>query len=204
MRASGWLAALTFFAASMVLTPAHAADTKIDWDQTKNVTGAAKRLAEMQRRQGSEAVLKFLEACYKTHMLAEKYTEGLEACMAQDYMLSQLLAVIYSKVPPEKLADMKAPSPEVIARAMRGRFLAIFKQYNVSQEQADSLKKAVDEHAMPLFIKLVFPKSSQKKDGEPPSSHGGAKGGEGAEGSGGSGSEGGKGVHIPIPEGSRK
>ncbi|MGE0380506.1 MAG: hypothetical protein AB7O90_06620 [Hyphomicrobium sp.] len=202
MRASEWLAALTFFAASMVLTPAHAADT--NWDQTKNVTDAAKRLAEMQRRQGSEAVLKFLEACYKTHMLAEKYTEGLEACMAQDYMLSQLLAVIYSKVPPEKLADMKAPSPEVIARAMRGRFLAIFQQYNISQEQADSLKKAVDEHAMPLFIKLVFPNSSKKKDGDEPSPHGGAKGGDGSEGGGDSGSEGGKGVHIPIPEGSPK
>lgn len=182
--------------------PARAEDHKAEWNQVENVKGAAKRLGEMQRRQGSEAVLKFLEACYKTHMLAENFTEGLEGCMAQDYMLSQMLAVIYAKVPADKLAEMKAPSSEVIARAMRGRFQAIFQQYKFTQEQADNLKKAVDVHGMPVFIKLVFPNTGKKKDD--------AEGPAGKDESGAdvnsppAGEGDGKGVRIPKPEGEPK
>lgn len=138
--------------------PVQAAKSKRDWNQVENVKGAAKRLGDMHRRQGAEATLKFLEACYKTHMLAERYTEGLESCMAQDYMLSQMLAVIYSRVPADKLKDMKAPTADIIARSMRGRFQAIFQQYKFTQEQADDLRKAVDKYGMPIFVKAVFPK----------------------------------------------
>ncbi len=102
-------------------------------------------------------------------MLAEKYTEGLESCMAQDYMLSQVLAVIYSRVPADKLKDMNAPSADIIARSMRGRFQAIFQQYKLTQDQADSLRKAVDDYGMPIFVKAVFPKrgsSAKGKDGD--------------------------------------
>ena len=155
-------ACLVVFGASQPV-PAH--DAKPAWNQEKNVKDAAKRLGALQRREGSEAVLKFLEACYKTHMLSETYSQGLESCMAQDYMLSQMLAVIYSKVPPEQLAKMKAPAADVIAASMRGSFQAIFQQYKFSQEQADALKKAVDKHAMPVYVKIMFPKSSKRKEG---------------------------------------
>lgn len=147
------------------LQPAPALAAKPGWNQVTNVKDAAKRLGALQRAQGSEAVLKFLEACYKTHMLSETYSQGLEACMAQDYMVSQMLAVIYAKVPKEQLAKMKAPAAEVIAASMRGRFQAIFQQYKFSQEQADALKKAVDQHAMPVYVKIMFPKSGKRKDG---------------------------------------
>lgn len=179
---------------------ARAQDHKAEWNQVENVKSAARRLGEMQKRQGSEAVLKFLEACYKTHMLAENFTEGLEGCMAQDYMLSQMLAVIYAKVPADKLAEMKAPSSEVIARAMRGRFQAIFQQYKFTQEQADNLKKAVDVHGMPVFIKLVFPNTGKKKeDAESPPGKDDPSAETDSPGSGD-----GKGVRIPKPEGEPK
>lgn len=166
-RVRALVLALVAAVAAATMPSAHAANVgKRDWNQVENVKGAAKRLGEMHRRQGSEATLKFLEACYKTHMLAERYTEGLESCMAQDYMLSQVLAVVYSRVPADKLKDMKAPTAEIIARSMRGRFQAIFQQYKFTQDQADDLRKAVDKHGMPIFVKAVFPK--RKGDaGEP-------------------------------------
>lgn len=157
------MGAALFFA----VLPVQAAKTKRDWNQVENVKGAAKRLGEMHRRQGAEATLKFLEACYKTHMLAERYTQGLESCMAQDYMLSQMLAVIYSRVPEDKLKDMKAPTADIIARSMRGRFQAIFQQYKFTQKQADDLRKAVDKHGMPIFVKTVFPKRNGDGAGAP-------------------------------------
>lgn len=152
------LAALTHVA----VTEAWAAKPKPEWSQVENVKDAAKRLGDLQRRQGADAALKFLEACYKTHTIAEKYTEGLEACMAQDYMLSQVLAVIYSRMPPDALKAMKAPTADIIARSMRGRFQAIFQQYKFTQEQADGLKKAVDQYGMPIFVKSVFPNRGSK------------------------------------------
>jgi hypothetical protein len=139
---------------------------KPEWNQEANVKEAAVRLAKLQRAEGSEAVLKFLEACYKTHTLASKFNRGLEACMAQDYMLSQVLAVIYAKVPPEALAKMKAPSPERISESMRGRFQSIFAQYQMTQPEADALKKTVERVGFPIFIKAVFPKAGKAPDGE--------------------------------------
>ncbi|MEQ1718245.1 MAG: hypothetical protein ABL907_20070 [Hyphomicrobium sp.] len=140
-----------------------AAKPKPEWNQTANIKDAANRLAKLQRAEGSEAVLKFLEACYKTHTLASKYTQGLEGCMAQDYMLSQVLATIYTKVPPEALAKMRAPSPDLIARSMRGRFQAIFAQYQITQPEADAFKTAVERVGFPIFIKAIFPKAAQDK-----------------------------------------
>ena len=160
---AGAVAAM-LLAAAVVPCASAAGDAKPEWNLQDNVKDAAKRLGELQRRQGSEAALKFLEACYKTHMLAEAYTEGLESCMAQDYMLSQMLAVIYSRVPDEKLKDMKAPTSDVIAKSMRARFHAIFQQYKLSQEQADNLKKAVDDVGMPIFVQIVFPKRDNADD----------------------------------------
>lgn len=184
--------------------PARAVAAKAAWNQIENVKGAARRLGVMQRRQGSEATLKFLEACYKTHMLAEKYTEGLESCMAQDYMLSQMLAVIYAKVPIEKLNAMKAPSSDVIARAMRGRFQSIFRQYKITQKQADNLKKAVDEYGMPAFIKIVFPNTDKKKDDALPDDENPAGPGAPSDAPGdGNGSDGSR-IRIPTPEGETK
>lgn len=156
--------AVTFVA--LLPQPVHAAPAKRDWNQVENVKDAAKRLGVMQTSQGADATLKFLEACYKTHMLAEKFTAGLEACMAQDYMLSQMLAVVYSRVPKEQRDTMKAPAADVIAHSMRGRFQSIFAQYKFTQDEAEGLKRAVDKHAMPIYIKAVFPKTKGKDGGE--------------------------------------
>lgn len=177
MRRKAQRALIAVAVAVLTAASAHAAKPpKPEWNQVANVKDAAKRMGELHRRQGAEAALKFLEACYKTHTLAEKFTQGLEACMAQDYMFSQMLAVVYSRVPQEKLQDMKAPTPAVIARSMQGRFQAIFQQYKLTQAQADGLKAAVDKYGMPIFVKTVFPKRGNGKNDETGKSNGEGKG----------------------------
>ena len=84
-------------AALLGASPVHAA--KGDWDHTANIKDAAGRLAALHKREGSPGVLKFLDACYRTHLLASDFTKGLEACMAQDYMHTRVLATIYAKLP---------------------------------------------------------------------------------------------------------
>ena len=130
------------------------------WDHNANIKDAAMRLGALHRREGSPGVLKFLDACYRTHMLASEFTKGLEACMAQDYMHTQVLATIYAKLPPEQREKSGAPSPQAMAEGMGRRFVAAFSQYKVAVPDAEDFKKRVDKYGFPIFIKAVFPKSA--------------------------------------------
>ncbi len=134
------------------------------WDQTANIKDAAARLGKLHRREGSAGVLKFLDACYRTHILASAYTQGLEACMAQDYMHSRVLAEIYARVPEADRKKLNVPSPELIAKSMGERFLAAFAQYKVPMSEVEKFKQTVDKYGFPVFLKAVFPNSDRGDD----------------------------------------
>ncbi len=148
---------------SLVAVP-HASAAKETWDHVANIKDAARRLGVLHRQEGSAGVLKFLDACYRTQMLASEYSPGLESCLAQDYMHSQVLAQIYARIPQEQRVRMGTPAPEDIARGMGARFVAAFTAYKISVKQADDFKKMVDKNGMPIFLKSVFP---PRKPGDP-------------------------------------
>lgn len=150
----GLLIALALSATAAAPAPSFAKET---WDRVANIKDSAKRLAELHKREGSQGVLKFLDACYRTQMLSSKYTAGLESCMAQDYMHSQILARIYARIPQAERVRMGVPAPEDIANSMGQRFVAAFKQYKISVKEADAFRKLVDKNGMPIFIKSAFP-----------------------------------------------
>jgi hypothetical protein len=178
---SGILAAvIAIFAMALCAMP-HASVAKETWDHIANIKESAKRLGELHQREGSAGVLKFLDACYRTQMLASEYTAGLESCLAQDYMHSQVLAQIYSRIPQEQRVKMGTPAPEDIARGMGARFGVAFKQYNMSTKQADALRKMVDANGMPIFLKAVFP---PKKPGDSDTGGGSSDTNSGATGGG--------------------
>ena len=128
-----------------------------DWDQVANIKEAAGRLAQMQRTQGATRAFAFIDACYKTQSLNSKYTKAFEACIAQDYMETQVLALIYSRLPPETLKKMGAPSPELLAQTMGERVTQAFRTYNVPVARVEAFKKLVDEHGFPVFFEALFP-----------------------------------------------
>lgn len=133
-----------------------------NWDHKANITDAAKRLVVLHRREGSTGVLKFLAACYKTHLLSSEFTAGLESCMAQDLMHAQILAVVYSRLPPERIKQMGAPTPEIIAKSMNARITSSFMQYKVTVKEGEEFKRLVNNHGMPIFMAGIFPKSAPK------------------------------------------
>jgi hypothetical protein len=150
-------------------SPAMPAAAKEIWNHVANIKDAATRLADLHKREGSPGVLKFLDACYRTQMLASEYSQGLESCMAQDYMHSQVLAKIYAAIPEAERQRMGTPSPEAIADGMGRRFVAAFSQYKMSVKEAEDFKKLVDKNGLPIFVKAVFPPKkpddSDKPDG---------------------------------------
>ena len=128
-----------------------------DWDQAENIKDAATRLAQIQRTQGATKAFQFIDACYRTHRLSSTYTKAFEACIAQDYLETQILTLIYGRLSPDTLKRMGAPTPQVLTSTMLQRVGSSFAQYNVSKERIAEFKKNIDEHGFPLFFKTLFP-----------------------------------------------
>lgn len=141
-----------------------AAAAKGSWNHVANIKEAAQRLTALHKQQGSQGVLKFLDACYKTQLLFSDYSKGLESCMAQDYMHSQVLAKVYASIPISERQRLGTPSPEGISDSMGQRLVAAFTQYSVSPKDADEFRRLVDKHGTPLFVKGIFPPKG--KDGD--------------------------------------
>lgn len=127
------------------------------WDQVENIKEAATRLAQIQRTQGATKAFTFIDACYRTHSLSSEYTRAFEACIAQDYMETQVLSLVYSRMAPEALKKMGAPTPQMLAQTMSRRVSAAFAQYKVPKERILQFQRVVDEHGFPLFFGTLFP-----------------------------------------------
>lgn len=156
------------------VSPAPAEPPKPSWDQAANIRAAAEHLGQLQRTRGAKGAYDYIAACYKTQGLASDYAAPFEACIAQDYMQTQVLALIYSRLKPDQLKTMQAPTPLELADAMGRRVTAAFSQYKIQVSYANDFKKLVDKHGFPVFLNLVFPNakvptspSAQDKDGVP-------------------------------------
>lgn len=130
---------------------------KPDWDQVENIKEAATRLAQIQRTQGASGAFTFIDACYRTHRLSSAYTRAFEACIAQDYLETQILSLVYSRMPPEVLKRMNAPSPDMLAGTMLRRVSAAFGQYKLTKEQVAEFKRNIDAHGFPIMFSALFP-----------------------------------------------
>ena len=169
-RLGAWRAALLHalaavaIALAVAVAPAAAAEEegtykKPDWDQVENIKEAALHLADLQRTQGANRAFQFIDACYRTHSLQVEYSRPFEACIAQDYLETRILALIYSRMPPESLKRAGMPTPQMLADTMGKRVVTAFRSYKVPVSEVQAFKKLVDEHGFPVFFKALFPNS---------------------------------------------
>jgi hypothetical protein len=157
------LARVLAIAAVMFITQAASAKTG-DWDQVANIKEAATHLGNIQKRQGATKAFDFIIACYKTQGLASKYSKYFEACIAQDYIHTQTLALIYSRMPPDALKKMRVPTPQQLSQAMGQRVTGAFQKYSIPVAEAEAFKKLVDKYGFPTFASIVFPKGVNSGD----------------------------------------
>lgn len=129
------------------------------WDQVANIKDAAERLGKLHRARGAKAAYEFIDACYRTHSLASAYSEPYEACIAQDYLETDMLAQLYSRMPPDMLQKAGAPTPEALADSMGRRVVAALSQYKMTAAYGQSLEKLIHEHGTPVFLSTVFPEA---------------------------------------------
>ena len=134
-----------------------------DWDRVANVKAAAKQIGEIQAQGGADQAFRFIVACYKTHGLASNYSKAFEGCIAQDFMLTQALALIYARVDPAQLQKLGAPTREQLQQTMNQRVNGAFANYQIPAREGLALKAIVDKHGLPVFFNIVFPKQGGAK-----------------------------------------
>lgn len=145
-----------------------------DWDQVQNIEEAARHIASLQRKEGAQKAINFVDACYRTHGLASAYSRPYEACIARDYMLAQTLAAVYSAIPPGERAKRGIPPPDSITKAMGRRIASAFAKYELTPDDAEAFRLLVEKHGFPIVSLILFggkpvkPEAgdSQEKKGE--------------------------------------
>ena len=148
---------LGFAFCSPALAKAEKGPDNIDWDQVANIKSAAARIGRVQSVSGAGAAMTLISNCYKTHTLFEKYSRGFESCLVQDHLETRVLVEVYSRMKPEALKRIGAPSKEQLMRTHVARFSATLSKYKVRGSYANHLRALVDKHGWPVFLKIVFP-----------------------------------------------
>jgi hypothetical protein len=147
--------------AGMVAT--QSAKPTASWNQIANIKEMAAHIGKVQRGQGADKAMSFIDACYRTHSLGSVYSKSFEGCIIADYLLAQALVAVINRVPAEELRNGGSATPAEIANAVQSRIVAGFGQYSMGNAEAKALLALVDQHGMPVFLLTVFPKAASDK-----------------------------------------
>lgn len=131
------------------------------WDHVANIKAAAAHLAQLQIAKGALGAYEFIDACYKTHELAEEFAAPLEGCIVQDWIHTRITAAVYAGLPPDQRAKMGSPSPEELESGMRRRVGYILTKFKVKQEDAEKLTRQIVEYGVPSYKAARFPGKQQ-------------------------------------------
>jgi hypothetical protein len=130
------------------------------WDQVANIKDMATHIGNVQRGQGADKAMSFIDACYRTHSLGSVYSKSFEGCIIADYLLAQALVAVINRVPADELKKSGgAPSAE-ITTAVQSRIISGFGQYSMGGVEAKAFLALVDQHGMPVFLQTVFPQAA--------------------------------------------
>jgi hypothetical protein len=139
---------------------AQAPKSAAKWDQVVNIKEMAMHVGGLQRRQGADKAMSFIDACYRTHSLGSVYSKAFEGCIVADYLLAQALVAVINRVPAEELRKSGGVAPADIINALQSRIVAGFGQYGLGVADTKAFLALVDQHGMTVFLQTVFPKAA--------------------------------------------
>lgn len=104
----------------------------------RNIENAAAEIGAIQKKNGSDGAFAAINECYKRELAhATALTPQLEACMAQDIVVSQVTAGFYSKIcsrlSQEQCRTAGAEEPEAVLKAMNVRVARTMLRFKVPQ-----------------------------------------------------------------------
>jgi hypothetical protein len=149
---AAWLAALGSAAAQPVL------------DQAGNIEKAAAEIAAVQTKSGADGAFAAIGECYQRELArATSLTRELEACMAQDIIVSKVSAAFYASLDAELRKQAGGPEPEAVTRAMLQRVLGTFASFKVPEDDVRAFNQIVQTRGMEAYGRARFPQQFPAK-----------------------------------------
>lgn len=147
-----WVVALAILAGSYNSTRAD------DPGRVANINKAAAEIGAVQKKSGANGAFAAIAECYRRELaIAKALTRGLEACMAQDIIVSKVTADFYRRMGEKALQQTNSPSPETITTAMVQRVTGTTKRFNIPEQDAREFVRLVQQHGMDAYGKAMFP-----------------------------------------------
>ncbi len=131
-----------------------------EWNQIENIKEAAVHIGKLHRSRGAQKAIKFIDACYRTHRLASKYSRAYEACIAQDFILAHSLAALYETMSADARVRRRVPDAARIKKVMGERVAAAFRHYEIAPASAVSFRELVEVHGVPVYLAIVYPNAT--------------------------------------------
>lgn len=143
------------------LGASQAEETKVTpgWDRVQTIRQAAQRIAVVHRSKGPAAAYKLIDACYRTHSLADLYTEGMEICIVQDYLQTQMVTRVIERMAPGTLARSGVQSPKELRKIMQIRIGKTLKMFDMPPTFGTEVMKLAEKHGSPVYLAVLFPEA---------------------------------------------
>ncbi len=126
-----------------------AAQTKTT-DRVRNIETAAAAIAAIQKKSGSEGAFAAIDECYRRELASAKVlTLPLEACMAQDIIVSQAAAAFYARFPP------MAQKSDTVLKAMTSRVTGTMARFKVPEDDSRAFVAIVKTQGMAAYGKAL-------------------------------------------------
>jgi len=126
--------------------------------RVRNIEKAAEEIAAIQKKSGSNGAFAAINECYKRELArATALTPQLEACVAQDIVVSQVTAAFFSRLSPEGRRMAGGEEPDAVLKAMQGRVIGTMARFKVPQDDALAFNGIVKTRGMEAYGRAQFP-----------------------------------------------
>lgn len=135
-------------------------------DRVQNIEKAAAEIAAVQKANGANGAFAAIIQCYERALAdATALTPQLEACMAQDIVVSQITAAFYSGMSAEGRRMGGGADPDAVMKAMQGRVVGTMARFKVPQDDALTFSGIVKTKGMEAYSRARYPgQFPEKKD----------------------------------------
>jgi len=134
-------------------------------EQIANIKMAVARIATAEKENGYMGALVEVQRCYLRELkTARTLTPALEACIAQDIVISRVAAATLATIPENARKASGSLEPEKILRDMADRVPKVFAKFKVAEPQARAFAQLVSKHGTEAYGRARFPNEFPSKN----------------------------------------
>jgi hypothetical protein len=121
-------------------------------DRMSNIEKAAAEIAAVQKKSGSSGAFAAINDCYTREFARTTVlTPQLEACMAEDIIVSYVTAEVHSRYP------TRGGNPDAVIQAMTDLVVAVIRRFHMPPEDAHALIEIAKTRGIKAYARAQYP-----------------------------------------------